>query len=69
VEGMGKAFYLKIVGIVLGVGIVAFLGFLLFSRAVYRFGLIGGVVIVAGILMLIAWRYDTKQHHKYDDEE
>ena len=68
-EGMGKAFYLKIVGIVLGVGIVAFLGFLLFSRAVYRFGLIGGVVIVAGILMLIAWRYDTKQHHKYDDEE
>lgn len=64
---LGKSFYFKLVGICIACGLLALVGFLIFNRLVYRFGMIGGLVIIAGILMLVAWRYDKKQQHRYDD--
>ena len=50
---LGKSFYAKLVAGIFVIGIGLFLGFLLFDRAVYRFGIIGGTALVVGILLLI----------------
>lgn len=66
---LGKSFYAKLVAGIFAIGILALLGFLLFERAVYRYGLIGGTVIVVGILLLIAYFYDRKHTRSYDAED
>jgi integral membrane sensor domain MASE1 len=65
---LGKSFYAKLVAGIFAIGILAFLGFVLFERAVYRYGIIGGTVIVVGILLLIAYFYDRKHARTYDEE-
>ncbi len=65
---LGKSFYAKLVAAIFGIGLVALLGFLLFDRLVYRYGLIGGTAIILGILLLIAYFYDRKHQRTYDDE-
>jgi len=59
----------KLVAGIIGIGLAALFGFLLFSRAVYRYGLIGGTVIVVGILLLVAAYYDRKHQRDYEDDE
>jgi uncharacterized membrane protein HdeD (DUF308 family) len=66
---LGKSFYAKMVAGIFVIGIGLFLGFLLFDRAVYRFGIIGGTVLVVGILLLIAYVYDRKQAKSYEDDD
>jgi hypothetical protein len=64
---MGKRFWWKTVGIVIGLGVVGLAGFLLMNRLVYRFGVIGALIGMFGILMLFMYRHDKKEQHKYDD--
>jgi len=66
---LGKSFYAKLVAVIFVIGIGLFLGFVLFDRAVYRFGIIGGTVIVVGILLLIAYFYDRKHAKSYEDDD
>ena len=66
---LGKSFYAKLVAGIFAIGIVAFLGFILFERAAYRFGIIGGAIIVVGILLLIAYFYDRKHTRTYNEED
>lgn len=65
---LGKSFYVKLVAGIFAIGLVALLGFLLFDRLVYRYGLIGGTAVIVGILLLIAYFYDRKHERSYDDE-
>jgi len=37
------------------------------SRLVYRFGVIGALIAMFGILMIFMYRHDKKEQHKYDD--
>ena len=66
---LGKSFYAKLAAGIFAIGILAFLGLLLFERAVYRYGIIGGTIIVVGILLLIAYFYDRKHARTYDEED
>jgi len=68
VEGeLGKRFWWKTAGIVIGLGLLGLVGFLIMNRLVYRFGVIGGLVVIFGILMVIMYRHDKKEQHKYND--
>jgi hypothetical protein len=58
---LGKGFWWRLVGIVIGLGVLGFLGFLIFDRLIWRFGAIGALVIIFGILMVIAYRSDPEE--------
>ncbi len=49
--GLGTSFYVKLVAAIIGIGLAAFLGFVLLDRLVYRYGFIAAMVVVAGILL------------------
>jgi hypothetical protein len=66
---LGKGFWWRTVGIVIGLGVLGLLGFLIFNRLIWRFGAIGALVVVFGILMVFAYRSDRKKQHQYDDVE
>ena len=44
-------------------------GFVLFDRLAYRFGIIGAFLVSFGILLLIAYFYDRKKQREYDDDD
>ena len=67
-EELGKGFWWRTAGIVVGLGVLGMIGFLIFDRLIYRFGAIGALVIIFGILMVIAYRADRKQQRTYDNE-
>ena len=66
---LGKSFYAKLVAGIFVIGLGLFLGFILFERAVYRYGIIGGTLLVVGILLLIAYFYDRKHARSYDEDD
>ncbi len=65
---LGKSFYVKLVAGIVGICLAGLLGFILFDRLVYRYGLIAGTAIIVGILLLVAYYYDRKHQRSYDDE-
>jgi len=65
--GLGTSFYVRLVAVILGFGLAAFLGFLLLDRVAYRYGFIAAMAVVAGILLLIGYVTDRKQERR--DEE
>ena len=67
-ETLGKRFWLRTAGFVIGLGLLGLLGFLIFNRLIYRFGAIAALVIIFVILMLIAHHSDSKAAKKYADE-
>ena len=62
---MGFRFWLKLVGVVVGIGIAAFVAFLLFDLAFYAWGFLGAFLAVAAVLLVIAWFYDRKHQREY----
>ena len=66
-EGLGKRFWLKTVGLVIGCGVAIVICWFLISGLVFRFGLIAALVIVFAIAGLIAHHYDSKQQRRYTD--
>ena len=65
---VGKHFWWKMVGIVVGLGVLGLLFMLIFNRLIYRFGAIAALVLVFVILMAIAYRSDKKKQHQYDED-
>ena len=63
-DEMGKHFWWKTVGLVIGLGLLGLLCMVLFTGLVARFGVIAGLVIIFGILMLIMYRADRKEQHR-----
>lgn len=68
VDGLGRGFWLKLIGGVIVLGIGLFVVFLLVDRLIWGFGFLGGLLIAAAILLFIAWRYDKHQQTSYRDE-
>jgi len=66
-NGLGRTFWLKTVGLVIGCGIGILVSWFLISSLVFRFGLIAALVIVFGIAGLVAHHYDTKKQRQYMD--
>ena len=56
------------VGIVLLIGLAVMVGFLIFTRAIYAFGIFGAFILLAVALLLYGWWYDRRLDEKYPDE-
>ncbi|MSO95344.1 MAG: hypothetical protein EXQ81_06065 [Thermoleophilia bacterium] len=66
---LGKGFWLRTCGTVIGIGVLCLIGLVIFDRLIYRFGAIAALVIVFAILMAIAYRADRKKAHRYDESD
>jgi tellurite resistance protein TehA-like permease len=67
VDELGKNFWWKTAGIVIGLGILGLLSMLIFTGLIARFGAIAALIIIFAILMLIAYRSDKKKQREYDE--
>ncbi len=66
-DDLGKSFWWKTVGMVVGVGLLVLVCVLLLDRLVYRFGVIGGLLAIFGIGMILAYRHDKKEEREYEE--
>jgi hypothetical protein len=63
-DGLGKGFWWRMMGILFLIGIGAFLAFVFISGAFFRFGIIGGLIVVCVVLLGLSWMYDRRQAKK-----
>ena len=68
-DGLDKRFWLKTVGVVVGLGVLGLLSFLIFNGLVWRLGAIGALIVVFGVLVLVTNRVDKKRQREYDDDD
>ncbi len=68
-DGLDKRFWLKTVGVVVGLGVLGLLSFLIFNGLVWRLGAIGALIVVFGVLLLVTNRVDKKRQREYDDDD
>ena len=66
-DEMGKNFWWKTVGIVIGLGLLVLISVLVLNRLVYRFGAIAALLIIFGVGMIIAYRHDKKEQQEYEE--
>ena len=66
-DELGKNFWWKTVGVVIGLGILGLLSMLIFTGLIARFGAIAALVIIFGIFFVIAYRSDKKKQREYDE--
>ena len=55
-------------GMVLLIGVIALVGFLIFTRWIYAFGIFGGFALLAVGLLLFGWFYDRRAAKQYPDD-
>ena len=67
-DGLGWRFWGGLVGAVIAIGFGLFLCFVVFDRAVYRWGALGALIAFSAVLLLIAWIFDRRQVRKYEEE-
>jgi hypothetical protein len=65
-DDLGKSFWWKTVGMVVGIGLLVLLSVLLLDRLYYRFGAIGALLVIFGVGMVIAYRHDKKKQREYE---
>jgi hypothetical protein len=58
--GLGFRFYAGLAGVVIAGGVVALVMILIFSRAVYAWGVLGAFLILAAALLLFGWIFDRR---------
>ena len=58
---LGKGFWVKAAGILLGFGLAVLLSLLLISTVFVRWGLIGGLAVLSALLLFGAWLYDRRE--------
>jgi cbb3-type cytochrome oxidase subunit 3 len=63
---LGRTFWWRSAGIIVGVGVLGLIGFLIFNRLAYRFGMVAACIIVFLILMAVAYRADRKKQREYE---
>jgi hypothetical protein len=65
VDELGKHFWWKTAGLVVGVGLLCLLSLLIINGLYYRFGAIGALVIIFGIALALVFRSDRKKAREY----
>jgi hypothetical protein len=67
-EGLGFKFWLWLAGVLILGGIGLFILFLVLGHVFYAWGLFGGFLVLAAVLLLIAWIYDRRQAKQYGED-
>jgi hypothetical protein len=62
-EGLGTSFFLKLAGIVAGIGLLVGIGLLIFFRAIYAWGFIGAFLAFGLVMLVWAWIHDRRDTH------
>jgi hypothetical protein len=67
-EGLGFRFYgwLALMTILGGIGLLILL--LIFSRAIYAWGLLGAFLVLSAVLLMIGWFFDRRQAQRYGED-
>jgi hypothetical protein len=60
-NGMNFAFFARLAGLIIAAGVVAMIVMLIFFRAVYAWGLLGGFIAFAVILLVAGWLSDRRR--------
>ena len=55
-------------GIIVLIGVGMLVGFLIFSRAIYAFGIFGAFILLAVALLIFGWVYDRRLDDRYPDD-
>ena len=67
-EGPGFKFWASLFGVVIVGSIVALILMLIFTRAVYAWGVFGVLIAFSILLLGVAWIYDRRQAKRYEAE-
>jgi hypothetical protein len=67
VDDPGFKFWAKLFGLFIVGGIVLFIFLLIFTRAIYAWGILGAFALIAGIALLAAWIRDRRVQRRYPD--
>jgi hypothetical protein len=59
--GLGFAFFARLAGLIIAGGVVAMIVMLIFYKATYAFGLLGGFIAFAAILLGVGWVFDRRR--------
>ena len=65
-DGFGRRFWIRFIGVLIAFAIGATLCFILFDRAVYRWGFLGTFIVLAAVLLLIGWIFDRRHTQTYE---
>jgi hypothetical protein len=63
---VGGRFWIWLMAVTAGIAIAVGIGFLIIGAAVAAWGVLGGLVVLVGVLLGIAWFYDRRQQARYD---
>jgi hypothetical protein len=55
-------------GLVVLIGVGMLIGFAIWSRAIYAFGIFGAFILLAAALLIFGWVYDRRLDNRYPDD-
>jgi hypothetical protein len=67
-EELGFRFWAWLAAVVVGGGFALLIVFLIFSRAVYAWGIFGAFLALALVALVIGWLFDRRQARLYETE-
>jgi hypothetical protein len=59
-DGLGGRFYLWLAGLTLLCGLGLLIAFWVFWRALYAWGIFGGFIVIAVVLLVFGWFWDRR---------
>jgi hypothetical protein len=66
---VGGRFWLGLVAAVIGIGIAAFLVFLLIEEAFLQWGVIGALIFFTALALIVSWFHDRRVQARWDEGE
>ena len=67
--GLDFRFWLKVGGVVIGLGIAAMIAFILIGWAWYSWGLVGIFLFIALVFLVINWIYDRRRRKQLAEDQ
>jgi uncharacterized membrane protein len=67
-EGLGFGFYARLAGITVAIGIACLILMLIFTRALYAWGVFGVLLALGAVLLLAGWLTDRRAQRRYQAE-
>jgi len=64
---LGGRFWASVLGVCLAVGVGGFLLFWFVGAAWARWGFFGGLLVLGGVLLLVAYIYDRRATRRYEE--